>query len=69
MRIKHFEETDTALLEFSSTTPSVTAEVIEDIFVDFDEKGHIISITIEHISQLSDMRELGYERIPENRTL
>lgn len=69
MRIKHFEEADTALLEFSSTTPTVTEEVVEDIFVDFDERSRVVNITIEHIRQPSNMRELAYERIPENGAL
>ncbi|OQX61751.1 MAG: hypothetical protein B5M51_07235 [Anaerolinea sp. 4484_236] len=66
MRIKYFEDTDTALLEFSSQPPVETQEVNENVYIDLDEKGRVVSITIEHVGQLANMQELIYQRIPEN---
>ncbi len=63
MRIKYFEDTDTALVEFSDQTPIETQELNENVYLDFDDKGRVVSITIEHVGQVADMQELVYQRI------
>ena len=64
MRVKYFEDTDTTLVEFSSNPPVETQEFNENIYLDFDAEGHVVSITIEHAGQSADMREFLYQRIP-----
>ncbi len=39
MKIKYFEDTDTALLEFWGGTPAETRELSEDIYLGLDESG------------------------------
>jgi len=63
MKIKYFEDTDTALLELGRGTPAETRELSEDIYLDLDEAGHIVSITIEHASTWSDLSEVSFLRI------
>ena len=48
MKIKYFNDTDTALLEFSENVIKETQEISENIYIDIDEKGNPVSITIEH---------------------
>ena len=50
MKIKCFEDTDTALLELSGGAPTETRDLSEDITLDLDDSGHVVSITIEHAS-------------------
>ena len=64
MRIKYFEDTDTALVEFSDRSPVETQELNENIYVDLDSEGRVVSITIEHAGQSADMKELLFQRIP-----
>ncbi|WKZ37043.1 MAG: DUF2283 domain-containing protein [Anaerolineales bacterium] len=64
MRIKYFEDTDTTLVELSSNPPVETRELNENIYLDLDGHGNVVSITIEHASASSDMREFLYQRIP-----
>lgn len=64
MRIKYFEDTATTLVEFSTNTPVETRELNENIYLDHDSEGHIVSMTIEHAGQSADMREFLYQRIP-----
>ena len=64
MRVKFFTDTDTALLEFSTNPPVETREVNENIYVDLDSKGRVVSMTIEHAGQSADMEEFLYQRIP-----
>jgi len=64
MRVKYFADTDTALLEFSTNPPVETREINENIYVDLDSKGHVVSMTIEHAGQSGDMNEFLFQRIP-----
>jgi uncharacterized protein YuzE len=63
MKIKYFEDTDTALLELGVGTPTETREVSEDITLDLDDSGHIVSITVEHASLRGDLSEVSFKRI------
>ena len=64
MRVKYFADTDTALLEFSTNPPVETREVNENIYVDLDSNGRVVSMTIEHAGQAGDMNEFLFQRIP-----
>jgi uncharacterized protein YuzE len=63
MKIKYFEDTDTALLEIGGGTPAETRELSEDVYLDLDETGHVVSITVEHASLRSDLSEMTFKRI------
>jgi uncharacterized protein YuzE len=63
MKIKYFEDTDTALLELGDGTPAETRELSEDIYLDLDEAGHVVSITLEHASLRGDLSEVSFKRI------
>jgi uncharacterized protein YuzE len=64
MRIKYFEDTDTALVEFSDKSPVETQELNENIYLDLDSEGRVVSMTIEHAGQSANMKEFLYQRIP-----
>lgn len=64
MHIKYFEDTDTTLVELSTNPPVETQELNENIYIDLDNQGRVVSITIEHAGQSADMREFLYQRIP-----
>ena len=63
MKIKYFEDTDTALLEIGGGTPAETRELSEDVYLDLDKTGHVVSITVEHASLRSDLSEMTFQRI------
>ncbi len=72
MKIKYFEDTDTALLEFNQNPISETRELSEDIYLDLDSKGNVVSITLEHADRKGDLSEFSFLRIrnkPANKTL
>ena len=66
MRIKYFEDTDTTLLEFSSEPPVETQEINENLYIDLDAKGRVVSIMVEHVGQLANMQEFTFQRITES---
>ncbi|MFM8983341.1 MAG: DUF2283 domain-containing protein [Spartobacteria bacterium] len=67
MKIKYFEDTDTALLEIGGGTPAETRELSEDVYLDLDETGHVVSITVEHASLRSDLSEMTFKRINKSK--
>jgi uncharacterized protein YuzE len=62
MHVKYFADTDTALVEFGGT-PVETRELNENVSVDLDADGHVVSLTIEHAQRSAGMEEFSYERL------
>ena len=48
MNVTYFRDTDTALLEFSEQPVQETREVNENVYLDLDADGNVVSMTIEH---------------------
>ena len=63
MKIKYFEDTDTALLEFSDRTVFETKEINENIYLDLDEDGNLIGMTIEHALSQANINEVSFQQI------
>jgi uncharacterized protein YuzE len=63
MKIKYFSDTDTALLEFVDRPVAETREISEDIYVDLDDDGRLVSMTIEHAKDSAGFNELKLEGI------
>jgi uncharacterized protein YuzE len=63
MKIKYFNDTDTALIEFSDRPVSETREITEDVTVDLDAKGNLVSLTIEHAQEQARFPEMEFERV------
>jgi uncharacterized protein YuzE len=61
MRIKYFRDTDTALLELVDAPVDSTREINEDVYVDLDAKGNIVSITIEHARRNSQLPNVSVQ--------
>ncbi len=63
MKIKYFEETDTAFLEFSEHPIFETREVNENIYLDLDKDGNLIGMTIEHARAQANISEVSFQQI------
>ena len=63
MRIKYFEDTDTALVEFTDREVAETREISESIYVDLDVDANLVSMTIEHASQNASIQEVAYQQM------
>jgi uncharacterized protein YuzE len=63
MKIKYFEDTDTALLEFSEHPVFETKEINENIYLDLDENGNLIGMTIEHAMSQANISEVSFQQI------
>lgn len=60
MKIKYFSDTDTALIEFSDKEILETKEINQNIYIDLDKNGNLVSMTIEYAKQNASLPEFSY---------
>ena len=63
MKIKFFNDTDTALLEFTDHVVEETREISENIYIDLDVNGNLVSMTIEHARETAHFPDIAYQQI------
>ena len=63
MRVKYFPDTDTALMEFTDNDVAETKEISENIYVDLDRQGNLVSMTIEHARTNARLPECSYQEV------
>jgi len=64
MKIKYFPDTDTLLMEFNDNKVHETREISENVYVDLDENGRLVAMTIEHAkSTATGPWEFSYQEI------
>jgi len=61
MRTKYFSDTDTLMLTFSNKDITETYDLNEDVLVEVDQKGHVVSMTVEHAKEQTDVNEFSYQ--------
>ena len=60
MRILYFADTDTALIEFSDSKVEETKEVSEDVDLELDANGALVSMTVEHAKEKAKISEVTF---------
>ena len=63
MRVKYFSDTDTAHLEFLDNDVYETREISENVYVDLDQNGNLVSMTIEHAKANAGLREFSCQEM------
>ena len=63
MRVKYFSDTDTALVEFTDHEAVEAREISENIYVDLDKQGNLVSMTIEHARTNARLNEFSYQEM------
>lgn len=63
MKIKYIPDTDAALLEFSGQEILGTKELSENIYVDIDDHGNLVCMTIEHAKEHTGLPDLSIEEM------
>jgi uncharacterized protein YuzE len=60
MKIRYFTDTGTALIEFSNESVVETKEISENLTIDLDSKGNLVSMTVEHAKEKANISEVSY---------
>ena len=63
MKVKYFSDTDTAHVKFTENSVFETKEISESIYIDLDEDGNIVNMTIEHAKVNAGLQEFSYEQM------
>ena len=61
MNIKYFPDTDTLLVSFSNREIVETRDLTENILVELDAEGRLVSMTIEHAKEQMNVTEFTYQ--------
>jgi uncharacterized protein YuzE len=64
MQIRYFQDTDTIHITFKQKIDIVeTKELDENILIDVDKNGSLISMTIEHARQTVNIDNFSFQQI------
>ena len=63
MEITYFPDTDTILIDFADREIVETKDVNENILVELDSDGELVSMTIEHAKDQMDVDSLSFQRV------
>jgi uncharacterized protein YuzE len=63
MKITYFKDTDTLLVSLNENLIAETRDFSEDILVELDPAGNLVSMTIEHASQKANMADFSFNQV------
>ena len=63
MKVKYFADTDTLYVELSDAKVVETRELNENLYIDLDADGRVVSLTIEHARAASGKLDFSYETV------
>ena len=61
MDVRYFPDTDTLLVNFSDRKIAKTQDLGENVLIEMDEEGRLVSMTIEHAKQQMNVTEFSYQ--------
>lgn len=64
MTFEYYPDTDTLYISLRPGPSVDAAEVASDVVFDFDAKGNVIGMTIEHASERADLSSFSVSKIP-----
>jgi YD repeat-containing protein len=63
MTIQYFEDTDTLYVVFKDTEVRETKDLDENTLVEYDARGNLVSMTIEHARERVDMGSFSFQPV------
>ena len=64
MKLHYYPETDSLYIELKSVPGAETREIVEGVVVDFDEKGDVVGLDIDHASHKLDLSTIETLTLP-----
>ena len=61
MRVKYFPDTDTLLIDFADRDIAETTDINENVLVELDEHGGLVSMTIEHAKASVNIEDFTFQ--------
>jgi uncharacterized protein YuzE len=63
MRISHFEDTDTLLIELKPGEAAESRDLDENTLLDLDAQGQVLAITLEHATTRAELGSFTFDRV------
>ncbi len=63
MKIQYFADTDTVYVVLNENPISETRDLDENTLIDMDKDGKLVSITIEHAKDRTDINNLVFQQV------
>jgi uncharacterized protein YuzE len=63
MKVQYFPDTDTVLVTLNNLPVTQTKDLDENILLDLDSNGNLVSITIEHARERADIANFSFEQV------
>jgi uncharacterized protein YuzE len=65
MHIKYFPDTDMLFVLFNDNEVIETRDIDENMNIDLDDSGKLVSMTIEHAEQRTNVTSFSYQQVAE----
>jgi uncharacterized protein YuzE len=66
MKLSYDKETDSLYIHLSNTPSVDSDEVADGVVLDFDSKGVLVGIDVQHASQKTDIQSISLSHLPLN---
>ena len=63
MKIRHFEDTDTLLIEPKLGSVAEIRDLDENTVLDCDAQGQVLAITLEHATSRADLSSFSFDPV------
>lgn len=63
MKIRHFEDTDTLLIELEPGNVAETRDLDENTLLNLDAQGQVLAITLEHATTRAEFSSFSFDRV------
>jgi uncharacterized protein YuzE len=63
MTVQYFEDTDTLYITLKNSDIAETRDLDENTLVEFDAKGNLAHITIEHARERAELPDFSFQRV------
>lgn len=64
MKLHYYPETDSLYIELNDRRGADSREIVDGLVVDFDERGNVVGIDIDHASEKLDLSSLETSSLP-----
>ncbi len=63
MKITYFKDTDTLLVNFNNNLIAETKDLNENVLIEMDQDGNIVSMTIEHAHEHAEIANFSFNQV------
>lgn len=68
MRMQYFDDTDTLYIVLREAEVAETRDLDENTLIEFDSKGNLICMTIEHARERAGLPDFSFQRVAAAKT-